>query len=227
MKSRVNLGKAGPQRKTRKKRAVKMQLGGMAPTINPNIPNAPPGRPGPMPMQPPIMGNVPMPMQPPIMGNVPMPPGGKKGGSVAKKKAGGAVKKKAGGAVKKKAGGAVKKKTGGGVKKMQAGGTAQQREAAKAKARAEEDAARARAAYEKEQTRRNTPVGESTAFMTGFHPDGTPTGRRSRATAFNARRQLKKQQAAGGPGRRATRGIGPGGKKGGAVKRKKGGSVKK
>mgnify|MGYP003148423913 CR=1 FL=1 len=211
MKSRVNLGKAGPQRKTRKKRAVKMQLGGMAPTINPNIPNAPPGRPGPMPMQPPIMGNVPMPMQPPIMGNVPMPPGGKKGGSVAKKKAGGAVKKK----------------TGGGVKKMQAGGTAQQREAAKAKARAEEDAARARAAYEKEQTRRNTPVGESTAFMTGFHPDGTPTGRRSRATAFNARRQLKKQQAAGGPGRRATRGIGPGGKKGGAVKRKKGGSVKK
>ena len=97
-KSRVNLGNAAPKRKTRKKRAVKMQAGGMAPTITPNIPNAPSGRLQ-QPPHPIMPGGIRLPpggrpgggRMPPIV--KPRPPGIKKGGAVAKKKTGGGVKK--------------------------------------------------------------------------------------------------------------------------------------
>jgi hypothetical protein len=91
-KSRVNLGAGAPKRKTRKKRAVKMQGGG--PAINPNIPNAPspaalremtmaaqrgPGKP--RPRGPGPEANIPR-----TRGPAPRPPGMKKGGGAKKKK---------------------------------------------------------------------------------------------------------------------------------------------
>jgi len=114
---------------------------------------------------------------------------------------------KAGGSVKKKTGGSVKKKTGGSVKKMQRGGSALTHMA----------------------------EGDPIQWQQG------PVGKRRRLDYINyvapgvAKRQLARQEAAGGPGRRAAN-IGPGGwKKGGKVSNrsgfnlygyKKGGSVK-
>ena len=185
-KSRVNLGKAGPQRKTRKKRAVKMQGGG--PAINPNIPNAPRGRPGPMP-PPPIMGPGPGQGMQGMQGMAPppiMPPGGVAGGPgggrrppIVKPRPPG-IKK--GGAVAKKKGGAVaKKKRGGSIERMASGEPIQWQKG---------------------------PVGQRRKrdYMSYVAPKA-------------ARKQLKKQKAAGGPGRGATRRAGPGGKKGGSVKK--------
>ena len=119
---------------------------------------------------------------------------------------------KAGGSVKKKTGGSVKKKTGGSVKKMQRGG--------------------------------HVPAHERMASGEPIQWQQGPVGERRRMDYRNyvtpgvAKRQLARQGAAGGPGRRAANIGGGGWKKGGAVSKvsnrsgfnlygyKKGGSVK-
>ena len=100
-----------------------------------------------------------------------------------------------------KKGGVAKKKAGGAAKKMQRGGPSSRRS---------------------ELT--HMASGEPIKWQSG------PTGRRRRADYMSyvatkvARKQLKKQAAAGGPGRRAVRGAG-GAKAGGAIKKMQAGGL--
>ena len=182
----------------------------MAPTIKPNITNMPggiitPGRGGGRPIGPPprpimpggVAGGPGGGRRPPIV--KPRPPGIKKGGAVAKKKKGGGVKKK----------------VGGSVKKMQGGG--------------------ALTPYPAD----SGGGGPLIQALPGLAPGTRPrppgdTGRRhvpglvGRSSYHSdALKALRRNPPPTRPYSRGVTVSGPGGKKGGAVKRKKGGSVKR
>ena len=123
-------------------------------------------------------------------------PGMKKGGTVPKPRQGGIR-----GMRGLKSGGAVKKKSGGAAKKMQGGGRAGMSD-------------------------RSIPAHERMASGEPIQWQQGPVGERRRMDYRNyvtpgvAKRQLSRQAAAGGPGRKAANIGGGGWKKGGAVKRK-------
>ena len=127
-------------------------------------------------------------------------PGMKKGGTVPVSK----PKPRQGGLMGErglKSGGAVKKKSGGAAKKMQGGGRAGMSD-------------------------RSIPAHERMASGEPIQWQSGPVGERRRMDYRNyvtpgvAKRQLSRQAAAGGPGRKAANIGGGGWKKGGAVKRK-------
>jgi len=195
-KSRVNLGAGAPKRKTRKKRTAKKMQGG-GPAINPNIPNAPsPAALREMTMAAQAQKGRGRPGGPGPGANIQL--GAMQGrnqpmpGGVAGGPGGGRrppIVKPRPPGIKK--GGAVASKKGGGaVAKKKRGGSIEK-----------------------------MASGEPIQWQKGRVGQKRKADYMSYVAPGVAKRQLKKQKAAGGPGRRAVRGAG-GAKKGGAVKSK-------
>ena len=109
-----------------------------------------------------------------------------------------------GGDVKKKSGGVAKKKSGGAVKKYQGGGLSQ----------AQQNMLRQAQEYAASSGQNPAALRK----LTAQHGDLYGAGQQKKA---------RSQMAGNQPGRSAMRGIGPGMKSGGAVKKKSGGAVKK